>query len=103
MKSLFILILISLIGVPNVHAGSKKSVSKRATKSSKSAVTKKKTSSDESGQLGTSFAFDAASVRGKYQMAGEGIASVENEKVMDDLLGLRTQFKDRQNQENARE
>ena len=69
----------------------------------KPAVTKKKSTGDENGQLGTSFSFDAASIRGKYNMAGQGIASVENEKVMDDLLGLRKQFKDRQIEEAARE
>ena len=76
---------------------------KHSKKSSKkSTVTKKVTTGDEKGQIGTSFSFDAASVRGKYQMAGQGLALVEDEKVIDDLLGLRMQFKDREQQESSR-
>lgn len=70
--------------------------------SSKSHVSKKVTPSAEKSQIGTSFSFDAASVRGKYQMAGQGLALVEDEKVIDDLLGLRKQFKDREQQESSR-
>lgn len=65
-------------------------------------VTKNVTQKDKDGQLGTSFSFEAASVRGKYQTAGQGIAMVEDEKVLDDLLGLRRSFKDRENQETSR-
>lgn len=56
----------------------------------------------QNSQLGTNFSFDAASVHGKYQMAGQGVATVEDEKVLDDLLGLRRQFKDRELQEASR-
>ncbi len=65
-------------------------------------VTKNVTPKAIDGQLGTSFSFDAASVRGKYQTAGQGIAMVEDEKVLDDLLGLRRSFKDREAQEQLR-
>ncbi len=65
-------------------------------------VTKKAAPKAQNSQLGTSFAFDAASVRGKYQMAGQGIATVEDEKVLDDLLGLRLHFRDREQQEASR-
>ena len=76
----------------------------KSVKSSKhKAVTKNVTSQRKDGQLGTSFSFDAASVRGKYQTAGQGIAMVEDEKVLDDLLGLRKSFKDREAQEKSRQ
>ncbi len=65
-------------------------------------VTKSVTTKPQDDQLGTSFSFDAASVRGKYQTAGQGIAMVEDEKVLDDLLGLRRSFKDREAQEQTR-
>ncbi|MBY0384223.1 hypothetical protein K2X05_03615 [bacterium] len=65
-------------------------------------VTKNVTQKDKDSQLGTTFSFEAASVRGKYQTAGQGIAMVEDEKVLDDLLGLRRSFKDRENQEASR-
>lgn len=83
-----------------------KMASKKASKSASNKkhknVTKKGSQEAREGQLGTSFAFDTASVRGKYQMAGQGIASVEDEKVLDDLLGLRRSFKDRDQQEQKR-
>ena len=75
----------------------------KSTKNTKNkTVTKNVTPKATDGQLGTSFSFDAASVRGKYQTAGQGIAMVEDEKVLDDLLGLRRSFKDREAQEQLR-
>ncbi len=75
---------------------------KKAKGAQKAKVTKNVKKQTQDGQLGTSFSFDAASVRGKYQMAGQGIAAVEDEKVLDDLLGLRRSFKDREAQEKTR-
>ena len=74
----------------------------KTKKSNKTKVTKNVSQDASKSQLGTSFSFDAASVRGKYQTAGQGIALVEDEKVLDDLLGLRRQFKDREQQEVSR-
>jgi hypothetical protein len=96
---LFVFSLIMLVFV--AHAESK--TSKATARSKKVAVTKKSTLPAANSQLSTSFSFDAASVRGKYQLAGQGIASVQDEKVMDDLLGIRKQFKDREAQEGSRE
>jgi hypothetical protein len=81
----------------NVYAQAKSSKTIKQKK-----VTKNVTSKSIDGQLGTSFSFDAASVRGKYQTAGQGIAMVEDEKVLDDLLGLRRSFRDREAQEQLR-
>lgn len=92
-------ILILLVGLNPAEA---KNTVKKASKTNKTAVTKKGTAKSTDGQLGTSFSFDAASVRGKYQMAGQGIALVEDEKVLDDLLGVRKQFRDREQQESSR-
>jgi hypothetical protein len=96
-KYLVLILTLMVVGANPAFAKSKKS-----NKTQKSKVTKKVTKTTQEGQLGTSFAFDAASVRGKYQMAGQGIAAVEDEKVLDDLLGLRRSFKDREIQEKAR-
>jgi hypothetical protein len=76
--------------------------SPKANKNTSSHVTKKVTQRSQDSQLGTNFSFEAASVRGKYQSAGQGIAMVEDEKVLDDLLGLRRSFKDRETQEKTR-
>lgn len=96
MKNTVFFLILLLIATP---AFAKTKVSKSSVKSK---VTKNVTQRGTDGQLGTSFSFDAASVRGKYQMAGQGIASVEDEKVIDDLLGLRRSFKDRDVQESKR-
>lgn len=95
---LLIQILVLTLGL-NTLAQAKAS---KSQKKNPQKVTKKVTSRAQDSQLGTTFSFEAASVRGKYQTAGQGIAMVEDEKVLDDLLGLRRSFKDREAQENSR-
>lgn len=101
MKALLILVLFisSTISInPNALAGTvSKSNSKKNAK-----ATKKVTAEAKSSNLGTSFSFDPASVRGKYKIASQGIATVEDEKLIDDLLGVRKSFKDREDQELSR-
>lgn len=46
-------------------------------------------------QLGTSFKFDGTALRGKYQSSLNTKATVENDKLLDDLLGGRREFADR--------
>lgn len=108
-KTLLIALSFGLTILPYSGVAFAKAVVKTAAKSTKTAslkasqkVTKNVTGVKTKSQLGTSFSFDAASVRGKYQMAGQGIAMVEDEKVLDDLLGLRRSFKDRELQEEFR-
>lgn len=98
MKTLILFLMVLGVGISPAYAKGKKT--KKSTQKTK--VTKTVKKEQVEGQLGTSFAFDAASVRGKYQMAGQGIAAVEDEKVLDDLLGLRRSFKDREAQESTR-
>lgn len=97
MKTLVIIFSIFVFSFNVAEAKTKKNKGRQKTQ-----VTKTVTKKAPESQLGTSFSFDAASVRGKYQMAGQGIAAVEDEKVLDDLLGLRRSFKDRESQESAR-
>lgn len=92
-----IILLIVFFTVSFAEAKDKASKSKP-----KPSVTKKVSDSRKTDELGTSFSFDPASVRGKYNMASQGIARVEDEKVLDDLLGLRRSFKDREQQEASR-
>ena len=101
MKRLPILIQILILSLGLNTLAQAKSATKKQQKPG-AVMTKKGTSTTQEGQLGTNFSFDSASVRGKYQMAGQGIAIVEDEKVLDDLLGLRRSFKDREKQENSR-
>lgn len=87
MKSMISLALILLI-TPMTFAASK-----NAEKKSKPAVKR---------QLGTSFKFNGSSLRGKYQSSLGTAATVENDKLLDDLLKGRTQFADRQEKETDR-
>lgn len=53
-------------------------------------------------KLGTSFSFDGSSLRGKYQSALSTKAIVENDKMLEDLLGGRTKFDDKIKQDAKR-
>lgn len=53
-------------------------------------------------KLGTSFKFDGSALRGKYQSSLSTKAAVENDKLLEDLLGGRTQFEDRIQQDQER-
>lgn len=44
---------------------------------------------------GTSFEFSEANIKGRYNTSGEGLSVVEDEKLIDDLLKIRKDFKDR--------
>ncbi|MCM2282077.1 MAG: hypothetical protein NDI61_09550 [Bdellovibrionaceae bacterium] len=52
--------------------------------------------------LGTDHVFSDARVRGRYQYADDGVVTVENEKELIDLLGVRKHFKDRLDVETTR-
>lgn len=47
------------------------------------------------GELKTDVSFEDSVLNGQYQIPDEGLARVENEKVLSDVLGIRTHFKDR--------
>jgi hypothetical protein len=101
MKTLLLLLVPVLIFFAfTAQAAEAQGPSKKST--AKRAAPKRALPGAQNGQLGTNFSFDAASVHGKYQMAGQGVATVEDEKVLDDLLGLRRSFKDRELQEASR-
>ena len=53
-------------------------------------------------KLGTSFKFDGSALRGRYQSSLNTAVTVENDKMLEDLLKGRTQFEDRKQDENAR-
>lgn len=61
-----------------------------------------KNSAQKRAQLGTSFKFDGSALRGKYQSSMNTAATVENDKLLEDLLKGRTHFEDRQKKEQER-
>jgi len=52
--------------------------------------------------LGTNFRFDGSSLHGKYQNPLSTTATVENDKYLDDLLGARKHFDDREKKDAER-
>lgn len=51
--------------------------------------------SDTSKKLSTNVSFDDLLIQGKYQFSDESVTTVEQDKVLDSLLGVRKDFKDR--------
>lgn len=50
----------------------------------------------------TDVSFDDVLVQGRYHFADEAVTTVESDKVLDALLGVRTDFKDRMVKSAAR-
>ncbi len=46
-------------------------------------------------KLDTNVSFDDLLIQGKYQFSDEAVTTVEQDKVLDSLLGVRKDFKDR--------
>jgi hypothetical protein len=88
------LLVIALITVSMTQTALAKAKSKSAATTSKTSATKT--------ALGTDHSFSAADVRGRYQYPAGGTVTVENEKELVDLLGVRKHFKDRLTTETTR-
>lgn len=76
-KSLWgiIVVLLVFMSVPFVTLGKQAKVSKKANR--------------------TDISFEDLLVQGKYHFSDEAVVTVENDKVLDALLGVRKDFKDR--------
>ena len=57
--------------------------------------TKIKRQSGQQSTTSTDHTFQGSTVHGRYNYADEATATVENEKMLNRLLGVRTDFKDR--------
>jgi hypothetical protein len=62
----------------------------------------KKVAKNPNTNLSTEHVFDGSAIDGRYKYADETAAVVENEKNVDDLLGVRLNFRDRRQQEQKR-
>ena len=83
MRPVSILLIIGLVVASSMaQAAPKKSTRAKATSKAK-------------GDLQTDVRFDDSVLHGQYQVPEEALAKVENEKVLNDLLGIRKHFKDR--------
>ncbi len=87
----------------SVSPAKKPATKKLALKTSQKAGPKANQKAKESGKrLGREFVFDGSNVNGQYHSAGEAVAKVEQEKKMNDLVGMRRDFKDRLGAEKER-
>lgn len=93
MKTTHLLIFI-LIGVTYAH-GTQKVAAQNAGKS-KTAKPKVVAVKNKASSLTTDAKFNDQAVGGKYQLPMEALSVVENEKAIDDLIGVRKNFQDRQ-------
>jgi hypothetical protein len=50
----------------------------------------------------TDVSFEDVLVQGKYHFSDEAVTTVEQDKILDALLGVRTDFKDRMKKSSAR-
>lgn len=50
---------------------------------------------DKDGKKTTDVSFEDVLVQGKYHFSDEAVTTVEQDKVLDSLLGVRKDFKDR--------
>lgn len=64
---------------------------------SSASFAEKKATSEDKGQAKTEMShnFEDLLVQGKYHFTDEAVSTVEEDKVLDSLLGLRADFKDR--------
>jgi len=57
---------------------------------------------DKKKQEGTEHSFEDLLVQGQYHFSDAAVTTVEEDKVLDSLLGVRTEFQDRIEQSSGR-
>lgn len=93
----YILLISILLGLNFVSAKEKTSyLSKNPKAMSKQiSTTAAQPTAKQPSALSTDVRFGDQSVGGKYQLPMEALSVVENEKSIDDLIGVRKNFRDR--------
>lgn len=100
---LFSMILIaSLVSATGAQAASKKSAKRSSKRTTVASTGASAAGSTSPKKVSTDIRFSGSQVDGKYLSAGESIAEVEGEKKMGTLIGIRKNFRDKLNAENAR-
>jgi|GEM_PF-4572738 len=98
--------MVASIGFSSVSAFASSSTTvqpaSRGTKLSKKQKASEKTGpSKAKGKLSREVVFDGSVVNGKYLASGEAVSTVENEKKLNNLIGMRADFKDRLEDQRA--
>ncbi|MES2769261.1 MAG: hypothetical protein V4596_08950 [Bdellovibrionota bacterium] len=81
-----LLFMATIFVVKDADAATQRDAKKKQKQSQTQAPKKK---------LSTNLDFDDRTVGGKYNFSTEAITTVENDKSLDDLIGVRKNFKDR--------
>lgn len=102
MNRTLVMILIYVAALAAMLAPELSFAAKASREEGKIALSKQSMSQETAKRLSTSMAFSGSRVGGQYQVPGEGTARIENEKPIEELLGLRTQFRDRIKQDEER-
>lgn len=89
------LLLFSSILLFSLFASATKTDLTKKKQKAKTSVTRSVPRSQEGSQLSTDVKFDDHLVGGKYQVPLEALSVVENEKILDELIGVRKDFNDR--------
>ena len=97
---------IASIGFTSISAtaadvSTKKTASKSVKLLKKSKASEKTGPSKTKGKLSREVVFDGSVVNGKYLASGEAVSTVENEKKLNNLIGMRADFKDRLEDQRA--
>ena len=88
-------LIIGFVQAEFAFAATTKKAAKKSTTKKVAKKTTKKSGVTETSKLSTDISFNDHSLHGRYQTPDEANARVENEKVLSDLLAVRTHFKDR--------
>jgi len=107
MKIFFLFLTLASLTMHDLaHAKTtKKHSQKIATSTKTKVVTSKKAAKAQESKstLEKKMIFSDQMVRGKYQVPGEGLVTVENEKPLLNLISIRSDFKDRRVKEMQRD
>ncbi len=97
--TVYLMTLAAMVATSSVaKASSRRDSQARQVRASSQTMTK-----ETAKRLSTQMSFSGSRVGGQYQVPGEATARVENEKPIEELLGLRTQFRDRMKQDEERD
>jgi hypothetical protein len=90
MKNIFRVLLMLVVGGSGLAAKSKPKVEEQKQDVSKTAA-----KSTQTVDSSLQHNFEDLLVQGKFHFSDEAVSTVEEDKVLDSLIGVRTDFKDR--------
>ncbi len=91
-------VVVQLAGSTLAHAAIQEGAAVESAQTTDSAKAQAKLKTKKSTEVN----FDDVLVQGKYHFSDEAVTTVEQDKILDALLGVRTDFKDRLSKSAAR-